>query len=281
MKLSQTRLALLAFLVTLAVTASGCGVVNRIRAKSALNDGARAYRDGRFAEAQEKFQQARDLDPSQKNAPVFIARAIHAQYRPGVDTPENVKRAQDAIEAYKQVLANDPSNKDASNAIAYIYRQMRDEEKESAWLMQRATMQGAPAEVRSDAYTVLASKDWNCAYDITEANKKTVNKPDAVVIEYVKPKEQGDFDKARGCILKGLEQASKAIELNPSNPNAWSYKTNLIREQAKLAQMEGKADEKANFEREAAIAEAEARKLTEEAAAKKKEEDAKKAPKTD
>ena len=277
MKLSQTRVALL--LLVVAATASGCGFVNSIRAKNALNEGARAYKDGKFAEAQQKFEYALSLDPDQKNAPMFIARAIHQQYRAGVDTPENRAKADAAVEAYKRVLEKDPTNEDAYNAIAYIYRQMRADDKERDWLLQRANMSGVSNEKRSDAFTVLASKEWNCAYDITEQkeNKRTVNKADAVVVEWVKPQNPEDFTRAQQCIEKGLELINQAISLNANNPNAWSYKTNLLREKAKLAQMDGKADEKASLEKEADEAEARQKQLSEEAARRKADEEAKKA----
>lgn len=283
MKLSQTRMALV-LLALVAVGTSGCGMVNRIRAKNALNEGAQAYRDGRFAEAQQKFEYALSLDADQKNAPVFIARAAQQQYRPGVDAADNLAKGNAAIEAYKKVLANpdldEKTKEDAYNSVAYIYRQMRDEEKEREWLMQRASLESAPKEKRSDAYTVLASKHWNCSYEITEQkdNKRTVQKPDAVIIEYTKPKEQADFDKARDCALKGLELVNKAIELNPNNPNAWSYKTNLLREMAKMAQMDGKADEKDKLDDEADKAEETQKRLNEEAAQKKAAADAAKSP---
>ena len=279
MKLSQVRFALVLLLVVVSV--SGCGFVNRIRAKNALNEGAQAYRQGRFAEAQEKFELALQLDPEQKNAPTFIARSIQQQYRPGVDTDENKAKAHAAVDAYKRVIDNqqvdEKTKEDAYNAVAYLYRQLKDVEKETAWLMQRASLEGAPKDKRSDAYTVLASKQWNCAYDITEQkeNKKTIQRPDAVVIEYVKPKEQGDFDRARNCALKGLELVEQAISLNPNNPNAWSYRTNLLREMSKLAQMEGKADEKERLDKDANEAEQRQKQLNEEAERRKAEEAAK------
>jgi hypothetical protein len=52
MKLSQTRIAITIVvsivLAILVATSSGCGVINRIRAKNQLNEAARAYREGRF-----------------------------------------------------------------------------------------------------------------------------------------------------------------------------------------------------------------------------------------
>ena len=285
MKLSLNRLILLLLVALTAASASGCGAVNRIRAKNALNEGARAYKDGRFDEAEQKFRYAHDLDPDQKNAPLFIARAVHQQYKPGVETPENREKADRAVEAYKQVLAapgiEEKHREDAYSAIAYIYRQMRDEAKEEEWLTQRANSGDAPPAKRSDAYTILASKQWDCAYNITEQkdNKKTVDKGDkGIVVEYVKPKNPDDFNKAMQCVDRGLDLVNRAIEQNKENPNAWSYKTNLLRERAKLAQMDGKPEDKARFEADANAAEQEQKRLNAAANQKKAEEDAKKTP---
>ena len=118
MKLSQTRIAIV--LAILVATSSGCGVINRIRAKNQLNEAAKAYREGKFPEAEQHSRQAAELDPDNKTAPMFIARTIHAQYRPGVQSPENIAKAQEAITAYQQLLANNPQDEEAYKAIAYL-----------------------------------------------------------------------------------------------------------------------------------------------------------------
>lgn len=251
MKLSRiTAISLL--LLALLPAAAGCGVVNRIRAKNALNEGARAYRDGRFDDAQQKFEYAYQLDPSQKNAPMFIARAIHQQYKPGVDTPENVERGNEAIAAYQKVLEQDPNNDDAYKAIVFLYGQMKQDDKVQEMLMRRASMDSAPAEKRSEALTILASKQWNCSYEITEQkeNKETIQKPDKVVVHYKKPANQADYDKARNCATEGMRLAEQAISLDPSNANAWSYKANLLREMSKLAEMDNNAQQKAQYDQQ-------------------------------
>ena len=215
MKLSQVKITLVLLFVL--ATASGCGVVNSIRSKNQLNEGARAYKAGHFDEAQKYFERALELNPEQKNAPFFIARSIHAQYRPGVEAPENLAKANQAIEAYQRVLANDPNNDEAFNAIVYLYRQLKQEDKEHDWLMRRASLENASNEKRAEAYTVLASKKWNCSYAITEQkdSKKTVMKDGNAVVQYVKPKEQKDLDEAKQCVAEGLELANKAISMNP------------------------------------------------------------------
>lgn len=284
MKLSQGRTWTLLLLVAFSATLSGCGMVNRIRAKSALNEGVRAYKDGRFADAHAKFEEALALDPSQALAPVFIARSVHQQYKPGVDTPENKAKAEEAINAYKRVMesqaVNEKEKDNAYNAVAYLYRQMREPEKEEEWLMQRANLESAPPPKRSDALTILASKQWNCAYEITEQkeNKETIDRGGRIIVQYKKPTDQADFDKAGACIRKGLELVEKALQLNNENPNAWSYKTNLLREMAKLAQMDGKAEDKARYDAEADKAEGEQKRLLALAAEKKKAEEAQKSP---
>nr|MDQ2938459.1 hypothetical protein [Acidobacteriota bacterium] len=98
MKLSQTRIAIA--LAILVVSTSGCSLVNRIRAKNELNEAARSYREGRFDEAEQHSRRALEMDPESKTALSFIARTIHAQYRPGVQTPENTAKAREAIQAY-------------------------------------------------------------------------------------------------------------------------------------------------------------------------------------
>src|SRR5262245_46291597 len=162
MKLSQTRIAI-GFLAILVATTSGCGVVNRIRSKNQLNEAARAYREGKFPEAEAHSRQAAALDPDNKTAPMFIARTIHAQYRPGVQTPENIAKAQAAIDAYQDILRKNPQDEEAYKAIAYLYGAIKEDAKLRQWISQRAGSETAEPEKRAEAYVVLASKDWDCS----------------------------------------------------------------------------------------------------------------------
>src|SRR6476646_925013 len=136
MKLAQTRIALV--VAVLVATTSGCGVVNRIRAKNQLNEAARSYREGKFPEAEQHSREAAELDPDNKTAPMFIARTIHAQYRPGVQSPENIAKAQEAIEAYQQILAKNPKDDEAYKAIAYLYGAIKADDKLRQWIAARA-----------------------------------------------------------------------------------------------------------------------------------------------
>src|SRR5687767_15509916 len=124
MKPSRSRTTLLSLVLLSVTTSAGCGMVSSIRAKNQLNEGARAYKAGRFAEAQQHFEESLRLNPEQKNAKFFVARSIHAQYRPGVEAPENVEKARRAIAAYEEVLKADQGNDEAYNAVIYLFNQL-------------------------------------------------------------------------------------------------------------------------------------------------------------
>jgi len=252
MKLSQTRIAIV--LAVLVATCSGCGVINRIRAKNQLNEAARAYREGRFPEAEQHSREAASLDPENKTAPMFIARTIHAQYRPGVQDPKNIALAQQAIDAYRAILEKNPKDEEAYKAVAYLYGAIKEDDKLRKWIADRAANDQAEPEKRAEAYVVLASKDWDCSFKITEqpAVKTTTIDPasNKATVAYKKPKEQKEFDQAQMCVKQGLSEAENAIKFDPNNESAWSYKTNLLLEASKLAEMDGKTDQKAQLQKD-------------------------------
>ena len=150
--------------------------------------------------------------------------------------------------------------------------------------MQRANDGGADSEKRSEAFVVLASKDWHCSNEITDlpTNKLTTIDPttNKATVSYKKPKDEKDFQAAKMCVTRGLEEIENAIKLDPNSEAAWSYKTNLLLESSKLAEMEGKTEEKAQLDKQRAEAQKRTDELSkinqEKAEQKRKEEEAKK-----
>src|SRR6266545_1201764 len=221
MKLSQTRIAIT--LAILVVTTSGCGLINRVRAKNQLNE---------------------------------------------------------AIQAYQKILEKDPKNEEAFKAIAYLYGAVKDDEKLRAWLSTRANDASAEPEKRAEAYTILASKDWDCSFKITElpSNKTTtISTGNRATVSYKKPPQEKDFVTAQACVKRGLEEIENAIKLDPNNESAWSYKTNLLIEASKQAEMDGKMDQKAQLDKQREEAQKRTSALSEANQKKKEEEEARKA----
>jgi hypothetical protein len=58
-----------------------------------------------------------------------------------------------------------------------------------------------------------------------------------------------------------MEFINKAIQLQPDNETAWSAKTALLRELAKLSEMQGDATKKADYSRQAEEAQQETARL--------------------
>jgi hypothetical protein len=273
MRFSFSRIGSTAILVFFVISAASCTLVNKIRAKNELNETARAYREGHFEEAEQHAKRALYLDPNSKTAPIFIARVIHQQYKPGVDQPDNIAKAREAIEAYKQVLQQDPNNEEAYKAISVLLAATKDENALRDWIMKRANDPNQPSEKRAEAYAILAGKDWDCSFKVTEQPDVKVTTTEAggsAKVTYKKPKEQKEFDNIQRCVARGLQEAETAIKYDPNNESAWSYKTNLLIEQAKFADMNGDATQKAELEKQAQVAGKRAAALAEER--RKKEE---------
>jgi hypothetical protein len=66
------------------------------------------------------------------------------------------------------------------------------------------------------------------------------------------------------CVTRGLEEAETAIKMDPNSESAWSYKTNLLSEAAKIAKINGEADKAAQYEKQANVAQQRASALADE-----------------
>src|SRR5271157_665103 len=97
---------------------SGC---NRLAARDQLNKGVEAYKSSHFEEAIGHFQKATQLDPSLPMAKSYLATALAQNVVAGLDTPENLNTAQQAIGMFKEVLAKDPSDVNSLKQVAAIY----------------------------------------------------------------------------------------------------------------------------------------------------------------
>ncbi len=138
------RRFLAAVTLALAASAAAFGQANAEAARAELDEGARLYRAGKFAEAEARFRRALELDPEGKDTRQFIARAAQQQYKPGVETPENLAAGERAVAAYQEILAKDPANEDAYQAVLLLYGHMKQGEKVGEFVLQRANNLALP-----------------------------------------------------------------------------------------------------------------------------------------
>lgn len=79
------------------------------------------------------------------------------------------------------------------------------------------------------------------------------------------------------CVKRGLEEVENALKFDPNSESGWSYKTNLLAEARKLAEMEGKTDRMAELDKQREEAQKRTTQLSEANKKKQAEEEAKKA----
>ena len=231
----------------LAQTPTSVSSEAKAQATDELKQAAAAYRKGNFEEAQAHSERALLLDPENRTAPMYVARTIHAQYKPGDATPDNVAKAREAILAYQKLIERSPADDEAYKAVAYLYGEIKEEERQREWTNQRAANVLLSNDQRADAYGILAAKDWDCSFKITEQHKVPVVTRNREFVSYQMPKEWVEFERAQKCANHGLEMAEMAIALAPENESASSYKTNRLLELEKLAEMSREVQRKSEL----------------------------------
>jgi tetratricopeptide (TPR) repeat protein len=93
-------------------------------ARSALNQGVAAFKNGQYEEAQRLFERAKQLDPRSLNARLYLGTVYASLYIPGAPSEENLRNGRLAIEEYQGVLARDPENLSAIDGVGAILFQM-------------------------------------------------------------------------------------------------------------------------------------------------------------
>jgi hypothetical protein len=157
----------------------------------------------------------------------------------------------DPILAYQRILSRS-NNDEAYKAIAYLYDALKEVELLRDWILRRAGDVSIENDKRAEAYVVLASKDWDCSFKITElpSHKVTTIDGKKAQVSYRMPEDRAEFEQAQECAARGLEIANLAITLAPEDETAWPYKTNILLELAKLAEMSGDVQQKTELLRQ-------------------------------
>lgn len=288
---------------------TGCG---KIIARKDLVDGAEAYKNKKFDESERLFRDAIARDPEQKTAQLFLARTLHSEYaadRSKTDKAnEAISEYKKTIEEYKKTVADNSAIlsrdrppcsysayeirkmegdqkaaldaftvlRDSLGAVANLFDSLQKADERLQWLTQWGEDATLPACLRASAYNSLAAKENTCANDITEAPavKKTVQKEGKATFVFSKPEKPEEYETLKQCIQRGTDLVNKAVELDPTSDSIWSYKTSMLIQNMRLAEMENRIPDRDRFKTEADQAKA---KFTELAKQKKEKSDAEEA----
>jgi tetratricopeptide (TPR) repeat protein len=222
MRLNSKWLAVL--LVLVVIPLSGCGFVQKLRARDNLNKGVKAFTEMKYDAAAQFFEKSIELDPDFVDAQMYLATAYTSQFVPGSADPKSELMAQKGIETFKKVVANpknaaSSSNMNAMLSIASLYYQLKKYPDSKEWC--NKVLQVNPQS--ADAYYRIAVIDFDDVFEKTGVQGENV--------EYMNPEEK---TKALANIDEGLASLNKALEIRPTYFDAMEYQNLLWREKAKF-----------------------------------------------
>ena len=145
---NRTVVALIATVALSLAAATGC---TQLKARDRLNQGVRAFKSAKYAEAVEHFKVATDLDPNFPTARLYLASAYMSQYIPGAESKENLDMAKAAYDEFEKVLQQDPNNSLAIASIATLFFHQKKWEDAEKWNHRRAT---ADPKAKEGFYTL-------------------------------------------------------------------------------------------------------------------------------
>jgi tetratricopeptide (TPR) repeat protein len=216
---------------TLALFSSvGC---NKLRARDQLNKGVESYKNNHYEQAIDHFQQAVQLDPGLINARMYLATAFVSQYIPGVDSPDNLRTAQQAIDEYQRVIDANPSREQKVNSakgIAYLY--LNEKKWDDAKKFYRMASDLDPND--PEPYYSVGVIDWTACYQPRMEKRAALGlKPE----ENLNPKNK---DQKKACdelkvknapaIQEGIDSLNTAIKIRPDYDDAMAYLNLMYRE---------------------------------------------------
>ena len=252
-----------------------------------LVDGSMAYKERKFEVAEDLFRRAAARDPEGateegKIAQVFLARTLHSRY---IGNRGNNSLAEQAIAEYKKALTVNKNDQSSYKAVASLLENLQGVQPQRAeewkkWVSDRAAATDIKPEYRAEALTSLAAKQNTCANEVSDTpeTKKTIKKDGKDAYQFVKPANTVDFDRMKACVDEGVKLIEQAAALEPEavktagslNPqsmtddqlkstldllkpfeSARSYRASLIIQNSRLAEMEGRDEDRDRLKAEA------------------------------
>ncbi|HSM84493.1 MAG TPA: tetratricopeptide repeat protein [Candidatus Limnocylindrales bacterium] len=209
------------------LSTAGC---NKLKARDQLNKGVQAYRGANYEQAIEHFKNAVNLDSDLKVAKLYLATAYAQQYVPGVDTPDNVHMANQAIDEYQKVLENDPKSVNSLKGIAFLYMQMKDFSKAREYYKKAIDVDPNDPEI----YYSVGVIDWSQAYK-GAADLKSKN--DMKVDDELKGKGSQKLcdqltSENGAAVDEGMKMLQTAIDKRQDYDDAMAYMNLLYRRKA-------------------------------------------------
>lgn len=219
MRVNNRWLVIILLLAT--IPALGCGFINKLRARDALNKGVKAFTEQKFNDAAKFFEESIRLDPTFDVARMYLATSYTSQFVPGSPDPSSLEMANKGIATFKDVVAaaTDTPNYNAMLSIASLYYQLGQTDESKDWCNQILKQDPNNAE----AYYRIAVIDYDSSLAKTGLQGENV--------EFLTPEEQS---KTKMDIDEGLKALDQALNVRADYFDAMEYQNLLWREKAKF-----------------------------------------------
>ncbi|NIM91903.1 MAG: tetratricopeptide repeat protein [Candidatus Aminicenantes bacterium] len=172
---------------------------SNLMANNHFSAGNHHFADGLYRQAIEEYEQALGLNPDLGDIYRYLGEAYKNIYRPGIDTPENIEKADKALEALRKAYELYPNNKEVIYSLGDMYDKLREfDEAEKLYLK---ILEMEPGNM--DNYYVVAEfyKRYAKGTEEEEREETGVKTP---------------YEKAEEMYLR-------RIEADPENPQGYSY----------------------------------------------------------
>jgi len=161
---------------------------------------------------------------------MYLATAYAVQYVPGVNTPDNVRNAELAIEQYKNVLEHDPQNLTSLKGIAFLY--MQEKKFDDSREYYKKAIEADPND--PEIYYSVGFVDWTATFQDAAALKSGAG---LKVDDELKGKENQKYcDQMRAkdgaTVEEGMKMLQTAIDKRQDYDDAMVFLNLLYRRKA-------------------------------------------------
>ncbi len=211
------------------LSATGC---DRLRANDQINKGVADFKNAKLESATNHFQNAVNIDPDNPNPRLYLATTYASQVVPNLDTPENKKLAQKALDGFQEILQKDPNNLNALKQIASLDRNIG--KVEEAKVYEKKVIAADPTD--AEANESIGGADFYQSYK---------NAVQALANEGLTDKGDGNLKLSKaGCaklvvinkplVDEGIQYLTKASQINPNYDEAYTFLSLISRRKADL-----------------------------------------------
>jgi len=201
-KINLALIVMLAVIILFAAVSCEKLQISKLKANHYFSNANRAFSEQKYRDAIENYEKALELNPNLVQAYRFLGESYKAVYSPGVDTPRNNERAEQALNALKKAYEISPDNEAIIHSLADMYDKLRNFEKSEELFLKILEMNPT---------------DMSNYYVVAEFYKKYAGSQEE--------KEEGEKAESEGKtpFEKAEEMYLRRIELEPTNPQGYAY----------------------------------------------------------